>query len=209
MNKSKYFNEQAARKWFERHVAVKKDYGPVTIIDFKAPDTNEYRIRFLFENDYYRLHISGDLGALSASNYTNMRYETFYKDFTRDPGYFYQKIDAMERPAFTYDEDAAKCDLIEYMEERHISEEELIEMVESSLLCYGTDLTFNEAISALLENFDDETGLSRESKELIAEIDPDFWLRDANMIGKIPTGIIDLYLLAYKLAYEQLQENEQ
>ena len=47
---------------FKNHIATFTDYGNIKIVDFKEPETSYYRIRFLFEEDYCRLHISGDLG---------------------------------------------------------------------------------------------------------------------------------------------------
>ena len=63
---------------FKNHIARFTDYGNIKILDFKAPDTSNYRIRFLFEEDYCRLHISGDLGELVATNYNNMTYKGFW-----------------------------------------------------------------------------------------------------------------------------------
>lgn len=65
------------KKNFQNHVATFTDYGNIKILDFNRPDSNEYRSRFLFEEDHCRLHTFGDLGHLIASNYCNMRFETF------------------------------------------------------------------------------------------------------------------------------------
>ena len=65
------------KKCFECHKATLSDYGTIKMLDFKRPESSYYRIRFLFEEDYYRLHISGDLGSLTAANCTNMTYEKF------------------------------------------------------------------------------------------------------------------------------------
>ncbi len=62
------------KEHFKNHIATFSDYGNIKILDFKNPKTCHYRIRFLFEEDFYRLHISGDLGELIASNYNNMCY---------------------------------------------------------------------------------------------------------------------------------------
>ena len=50
---------------FKNHVAKFTDYGNIKILDFKEPGRIDYRIRFLFEEDFYRLHISGDLGVFT------------------------------------------------------------------------------------------------------------------------------------------------
>lgn len=90
-------NLEKEKKNFQNHVATFTDYENIKILDFKRPDSNEYRIRFLFEEDYCRLHISGDLGHLTASNYCNMRFGTFEEHFTGNVGYFNGKIDCMDR----------------------------------------------------------------------------------------------------------------
>ena len=79
-------NLEKQKEHFKNHIATFTDYGNIKILDFKAPNTSTYRIRFLFEEDYCRLHISGDLGELIASNYYNMTYEKF-SDYVNDTGY--------------------------------------------------------------------------------------------------------------------------
>lgn len=67
-------NLEKQRENFKNHIAKFTDYGNIKILDFKEPESSHYRIRFLFEEDYFRLHISGDLGELVATNYSNMTY---------------------------------------------------------------------------------------------------------------------------------------
>ena len=110
------------KKNFQNHVATFTDYGNIKILDFKRPDSNEYRIRFLFEEDHYRLHISGDLGELIASNYKNMVFELFEEHFTDNTGYFSEKIDCMNRAMYYYDEEQAIKDIMEYLEEEEYLE---------------------------------------------------------------------------------------
>ena len=40
---------------FKNHIAVFTDCGNIKILDFKNPNSNDYRIRFLFEEDCYKL----------------------------------------------------------------------------------------------------------------------------------------------------------
>ena len=54
-------NLEKQRENFKNHIAKFTDYGNIKILDFKEPESSYYRIRFLFEEDYCRLHISGDL----------------------------------------------------------------------------------------------------------------------------------------------------
>lgn len=47
-------------EWFKNHKATIESHGPVTILDFKAPRTASYAIRYLFsENNVF---ITGDIG---------------------------------------------------------------------------------------------------------------------------------------------------
>ena len=79
------FNLEKQKEHFKNHIASFTDYGNIKILDFRNPESVEYRIRFLFEEDYCRLHISGDLGELIACNYNNMPYEGF-ADFVNNTG---------------------------------------------------------------------------------------------------------------------------
>lgn len=96
------FDQNYVKECFKNHKATIKFYDNITVLDFKNPNSNEYRIRFLFENDYYRLHISGDIGELTATNFGNMTYERF-DDFVRDVGYFRTKINCCSRPPYLWD----------------------------------------------------------------------------------------------------------
>ena len=105
------------KKCFESHKATLSDYGTIKVLDFKRPDSSYCRIRFLFEEDYCRLHISGDLGSLTAANCTNMTYEKFAEDYVGNPGYFREKVECHNRPFFVFDENMAKASLKEYLDE--------------------------------------------------------------------------------------------
>lgn len=185
------------KKNFQNHVATFTDYGNIKILDFQRPGSNEYRIRFLFEEDHYRLHISGDLGELIASNYKNMVFELFERDFTDNTGYFAEKIDCMSRTMYYYDEEQAEKDIMEYLEEEEYLEE----------LQYG-DVDIELWVSNVMADFTEDCGIQgrgyNELSEYICEVNEcigDF--------GKVSTGILDLYMLAFKLAMEQLRERNE
>lgn len=185
-----------AKDNFKDHVATFKDLGDIKILDFERPGSNDYRIRFLFEEDHYRLHISGDLGELIAYNFDNMRYETF-EDFVHNPGYFEQKICCMNRDRYEYDIDKAKKDLLKQLDwydwekELHYSSLTLEEVRD-----YETDY--------ILEDLNDRTGLGSKAYDRLSEIDPDCWDWISD-IGREDTGIIELYLYAFELAQKQLK----
>ena len=59
-------------------------------------------------------------------------------------------------------------------------------------------------IDDILVDFSNTTGIGKSGYDALSEINPDAW-EFAYDIGKTETGILDLYMLAFKLAQEQLQ----
>lgn len=186
------------KEQFKNHIATFTDYGNIKILDFKNPNDSHYRIRFLFEEDYYRLHISGDLGELTATNDCNMTFNHF-TDFVNNIGYFEEKIDCHSRPIYWYDEDAARKELKTYIEEY-----ELLDYYDKYFY-YDDEEKLNNALDDILSDFSQDTGISSEGYEVLRELDSDAW-EWAHDLGKKRTGILDLYMLAFKLATEQLKE---
>ena len=182
---------------FKDHIATFTDYGNIKILDFKNPNSSEYRIRFMFEEDYCKLHITGDLGDLIASNYNNMTYGKF-SNFVNNAEYFEEKIDCMSRSVYFYDRDKAVTDLKKLIEEYQIADE-LMEITYNSNIEY--------AIDDVLENFDIDRGISEKGYEIMDNCICDFW-EEARYIGRDRTGILELYLLAFKLATQQLKEHD-
>lgn len=190
-------NLEKQKERFKDHIATFTDYGNIKILDFKRPNSSEYRIRFLFEEDYCRLHISGDLGELIASNYHNMTYEKF-SDFINDVGYFEEKIDCHNRPIYTYDEELARKELLEMAKKDDwllFSDKYEYEDDEEERL--------NDIIDDILHGFDNERGIDSEGYEELSDLEDDAF-EFAYNLGKKETGILDLYMLAFKLAKEQL-----
>lgn len=192
-------NLEKQREYFQNHIASFTDYGNIKILDFKAPGTSHYRIRFLFEEDYYRLHISGDLGELIASNYSNMVFEKF-SDFVHDVGYFRQKIDCHSRPIYVYDEIKARKDIREYLEEYELLEK----VIDNGYDWQSDDEKINEFLDEALCDFSDKYGVGSKGYDILSEIDYDIFESVGNF-GKESTRILDLYMLAFELAMEQLE----
>lgn len=185
---------------FKDHKATFTDYGNIKILDFKKPGSSHYRIRFLFEEDYYMLHISGDLGELIATNYNNMVYDKF-SDFVNDIGYFNCKIDCHSRRIYFYDKEQAKKDLLYWFEECDCKYSILLERYDE-----GTDEEILDAVMEdILIDFSDERGIGTKGYDELSEYIDDAWEIVSN-IGKKETGILELYMLAFKLAQEQLAE---
>lgn len=181
---------EAHKKMFNKHIAKFTDLGNIKILDFAEPDNCCYEIRFLFDESRYKLHISGDLGDLTATNYKNMTYECF-GDFVYNPSYFRSKIDCHSRDLFEYDEDSAYKEIEEHIKEYELK---LPEDYENT----------HDFIGDVLEDFSDRRGLSEKGYDVLSKIDSDCW-EYASSLGKQSTGIIELYLLAFELATEQLK----
>ena len=197
------FDESKYLDRFKNHVATLTDYNNIKILDFKKPDSNEYRIRFLFEEDYCRLHITGDIGDLIACNYNNMCFDKF-GDFVNNTGYFEEKVDCHSKPFHYYDEDLAREQVIKYIEE-HISLYEFDSYDEF----YSDEENLENILNEIFENFTEENGIDSQGLDMVAKTNGldsytvYEWLHDA---GKKDTDILELYMLAFKLAMEQLKE---
>lgn len=194
-----------SREWieesFKKHVATFTDYGNIKILDFKEPGTNNWQIRFLFEEDYYRLHISGDLGELIAYNYDNMTYEDFGTDFVHNPGYFESKIRCCSRDLYNYDYDKAKEDLKEYLAEYDWAEEMKYSAYDSM------EDTRDYEIECILDDLTTNTGLGSKAYDRLSEIDANCfeWISE---VGKEKSEILNIYLTAFELAQKQLEESK-
>ena len=183
------------KEHFKNHVATLTDYSNIKILDFQEPGTSHYRIRFLFEEDYHRLHISGDLGELIATNYNNMCYEQF-SDFVHDTEYFEGKVNCHNREFYEYDYDKAKQELQERFEDYAVTSE----------YDWQTDEEYREEkIDEILEDLNTYTGLGSKAYDILSEIDGDCF-EYIGHIGEVKTGILELYMLAFELAQQQLKE---
>lgn len=192
-------NIEKQKEHFKNHIATLTDYGNIKILDFKAPNTSVYMIRFLFEEDYCRLHISGDLGELIASNYCNMTYEKF-SDYVNNTGYFEEKIDCHSRSIYVYDYSKA----LEELRQRAADEGDWLEISDRYDYETNDEARLESIIDDILDDFSESTGISEDGYDALEEINPDAW-EFAHDIGKTETGILDLYMLAFKLAQKQLQ----
>ena len=123
-----------------------------------------------------------------------------FTDFVNNTGYFKEKIDCHSRSIYWYDEKSAREKLKEYIEEY-------------DLLCCSTLYYYEDEekrleyiLDDILSDFSDTTGIGSNGYEVLSELDSDAW-EWAYDLGKKETGILDLYMLAFKLAMEQLKEN--
>lgn len=191
---------EAQKKHFKDHIAQFTDFGNIKILDFKNPNSSHYRIRFLFEEDYCRLHISGDLGELIATNYYNMTFDKF-SDFVNNTDYFKEKVDCCSREIYYYDKDVAREQLTE-----HINEYHLLDYTDK---CFweNEDEKLEDVLDDILEDFSDKTGIGSKGYDVLSDLDDEAW-EWAYDLGKKKTGILDLYMLAFKLATKQLKSQK-
>ena len=63
------------------------------------------------------------------------------------------------------------------------------------------------SVDDILEDFSDATGISSNGREALGEIVPNEW-EFSDDIGKTETGLLELYMLAFKLAQEQLKNKD-
>lgn len=191
---------ERAKHNFDKHVATFADLGNLKILDFKNPDSSDYRIRFVFEEDWYRLHISGDLGDLVAGNYSNMCWDRF-EDFVHDPGYFERKVNTCSRPLYVFNEKEARKEVLE-----RIDDEDFLK--QSWRSCSDSiDEIKEDVLNDIFEDFSDSDGISPNGYNVLEELDPDCW-EYAYHLGRKRSGILELYLLAFELAKKQLEENQ-
>jgi len=181
------------KNWFKNHIATFTDLGNIKIIDFRNPNDCSYYIRFLFDEDIYTLHISGDLGNLTASNYKNMTYKDF-GDYIHNPSYFISKVDCHSRRIYEYNYSKAKKDLTELIKEYELDYSKYYD-------------TLEDLLDEVFEDFNKENGLSQRGYDVLSDIDSDCW-EWCGDLGKQSTGIIETYLLAFELAIEQLNNKE-
>lgn len=197
--KGMYMDLERQKENFKDHIATFTDYGNIKILDFKNPSSSNYRIRFLFEEDYCRLHISGDLGELIATNYNNMVYEKF-TDFVNNVGYFEGKIDCHSRSIYVYDEEQAKEDLKQLLDDYGC----LDDVLNHDRYDFETDEDkLDEFFEDVLKDFSQDTGVGSKGYDAISEYVDDAW-EFVSDLGRKETGILELYMLAFKLAQEQL-----
>lgn len=198
------FDIEKQKEKFKNHKATFADYGNIKILDFKALETSDYRIRFLFEEDYCRLHITGDLGSLIATNYNNMTYEKF-SDFVNNVGYFEGKIDCHERAIYYYSTEKARTDIIQYLKEYDLYD--FVIEHEDYYFMGEEDEIVTAFLDEVLEDFDEDRGIGTAGYRLLSQIDSDIW-ESVSDFGKCKSGILETYMLAFTLAQKQLREAE-
>lgn len=193
-------------RYFKNHKAVLTDLGAVKILDFKNPQSNEYAIRFLFDEDNYRLTIGGDCGVLVAENASNMTLEKFQKSFVHSISYFAEKVECCSRNLSIYKEDIARKELRKKIEVDNPEwKDRILEYNQYSPEWETEEDSIENFFNAVFDDFSTEDGLSSYGYDVLNEA-----LGDVNIygefLGRTSSGVLELYLAAFDLAMNQLHK---
>lgn len=189
------------KEMFADHVATLRDYGDIKIVDFQKPESNYYRIRFIFEDDHDRVHISGDLGELIAYSYAGLNFRNFIDWCRRDSIFFKLKVKCSSHPLYTYDRELAEKQLLQMTKDNYT----LNRIADYFDVCEPEDAV-KPFIENVLDGFSDTEGICEIGERTLLNIDYSaFGPIDEIGLEEGP-DVFDVYLLAFKLAYRQLQE---
>lgn len=189
------------KEMFADHVATLRDYGDIKIVDFQKPESNYYRIRFIFEEDHDRVHISGDLGELIAYSYAGLNFRNFIDWCRRDSIFFKLKVKCSSHPLYTYDRELAEKQLLQKTKDNYT----LDRIADYFDVCEPEDAV-EPFIEKVLDGFSDTDGICEIGERMLLNIDYSaFGPIDEIGLEESP-DVFDVYLLAFKLAFRQLQE---
>jgi len=131
-----------------------------------------------------------------------MVYEKFASDYVNNIDYFKGKIDCHSRPIYSYCKEDAEADLREYLQEHNLVED----ILQHDRYDWATDEDkWNEFLHDVFEDFTPENGIGSKGQDVLSEYVDDVW-EFVSGIGRRETGMLDLYMLAFTLAQEQLKE---
>lgn len=100
------------KKWFENHVATVSETDCATILDWSAPGTNKYSVRYIFAG--CNLYVSGDIGDAMF----NLTWRATIESFDDiELGYLLGKLSCHSRERWHFDEELAIKELNEWYED--------------------------------------------------------------------------------------------
>ena len=113
------------------------------------------------------------------------------------------KIICHNRPIFAYDYETAKEDVMKHIKDYDLYDEVIGDQDEFM----SEEDIVEEFLEEVFWDFTEEGGIGSDGYGKLSEIDPDI-CEVIDDFGKRSTGILDLYMLAFKLAKEQLENSE-
>lgn len=189
------------KEMFADHIATLRDYGDIKIVDFQKPESNYYRIRFIFEDDHDRVHISGDLGELIAYSYAGLNFRNFIDWCRRDSIFFKLKVKCSSHPLYTYDRELAEKQLLQMTKDNYT----LNRIADYFDVCEPEEAV-EPFIEKVLDGFSDTDGICEIGERMLLNIDYSAFDPIDEIGLEEGPDVFDVYLLAFKLAFRQLQE---
>ena len=189
------------KEMFADHIATLRDYGDIKIVDFQKPGSNYYRIRFIFEDDHDRVHISGDLGELIAYSYAGLNFRNFIDWCRRDSIFFKLKVKCSSHPLYTYDRELAEKQLLQMTKDNYT----LDRIADYFDVCEPEEAV-EPFIEKVLDGFSDTDGICEIGERTLLNIDYSAFDPIDEIGLEEGPDVFDVYLMAFKLAYRQLQE---
>lgn len=207
---------------FKNHKSHLIKPGNITIITYQEDNNVDTIVRFIFDKELSTLVITGAYGSLTATNVNNMGdIHKFYNDYVPDSGYFLSKVTSASHQLQYYDEDLTKYYLL--TEIFKIPKEHLANLnpisIEMDLEKFYPDQHeyLMSMFHDLMKCFDENSNTGWDFQHIpiykleeLAESlnwDYDYML---HLLYDLPTKrspYIQLYIDAYKDAYEQLFPN--
>ena len=194
-------NLELQKEMFADHIATLRDYGDIKIVDFQKPESNYYRIRFIFEDDHDRVHISGDLGELIAYSYAGLNFRNFIDWCRRDSIFFKLKVKCSSHPLYTYDRELAEKQLLQMTKDNYT----LNRIADYFDVCEPEEAV-EPFIEKVLDGFSDTDGICEIGERMLLNIDYSAFDPIDEIGLEEGPDVFDVYLLAFKLAFRQLQE---
>lgn len=194
-------NLELQKEMFADHVATLKDYGDIKVLDFQKPGSNYYRIRFMFEEDHDRVHISGDLGELIARNCAGLTFRNFIDYCRRGSAIFKVWVQCSSKPLYIYDRELAEEHLLQKLKDKYV----LDRVADYFDVCEPEDAV-KPFIEDILDGFSDTEGICEIGERKLLNIDYSAFDPIDEIGLEEGPDVFDVYLLAFKLAYKQLQE---
>lgn len=189
------------KEMFADHIATLKDYVDIKVLDFQKPGSNYYRVRFIFEEDHDRVHISGDLGELIAYSYAGLNFRNFIDWCRRDSIFFKLKVKCSSHPLYTYDRELAEKQLLQKTKDNYT----LNRIADYFDVCEPEDAV-EPFIENVLDGFSDTEGICEIGERTLLNIDYSAFDPIDEIGLEEGPDVFDVYLLAFKLAFRQLQE---
>ena len=190
--------------FFKNHKINVKEIENIKIIDFKTPGTNEYYIRYIFDND--KIIVTGDLGS---AIYEWNGCITLKKISIMGPHNFNQKCSCSSEGKQEWCGDIAEKGLTEHWESNFKEEYERLLLEADNEIDYDyTRLDeleeIKDCLDDLIENSEDYIEYSSIARKYYIDYESDGWIHELG--NRIPIRH-KLHLFGLKVIGRELEEH--